>query len=71
MRDRNNHFLRVYARLKPSVTIQQAQKDMDRISAELQQEVEGQNQGHASNVIGLREQMVAGVRPSLNVLAGG
>jgi putative ABC transport system permease protein len=70
MLDRNNHFLRVYARLKQGVTIAQAQKDMDRISTELQQEVERQNLGHASYVIGLREQMVGRVRPSLLVLAG-
>src|SRR6185369_2438319 len=70
MRDRLNHFLRVHARLKPQVTMEQAQKDMDRVSAELQQEVERQNQGHASHVIGLREQMVGTVRPSLLVLVG-
>jgi putative ABC transport system permease protein len=52
------------------VSIEQAQKDMDRVSAELQQEVPGQNQGHASYVIGLREEMVGTVRPSLVVLAG-
>jgi putative ABC transport system permease protein len=65
---RVNHFLRVYARMKPGITIQQAQKDMDRISAEIQQEVEQQNQGHASYVIALREQLVGNLRPSLAVL---
>ena len=50
LRSRNNHFLRVFARLKPGTTIEQAQGDMDAISAQLRSENTG-NQGHASLVI--------------------
>jgi putative ABC transport system permease protein len=68
MRARFNHFLRVYARLKPGMTIARAQEDMDSISAQLQREVVLQNQGHGAHVIALREQLVGDVRSSLLIL---
>jgi putative ABC transport system permease protein len=68
MRARFAHSLRVYGRLKPGVTIAGAQDDMNRISAELQSEVELQNQMHGAAVISLREQLVGGIRKSLFVL---
>jgi putative ABC transport system permease protein len=48
---RFNHFMSVVARLKPGVTVERAQQNMDVISAQLQQEVELQNQGHGARVI--------------------
>ena len=68
MRARFNHFMMVYARLKPGVTIERAQENMDAISAQIQGEVELQNQGHGAHVIALREQLVGDVRPSLLIL---
>ena len=67
-RARFNHFLTVFARLKPGVTIERAQQNMDLISAQLQREVELQNQGHGAQVIALRDQLVGDVRSSLFVL---
>jgi putative ABC transport system permease protein len=68
MKARFNHFLRVDARLKPGVSIERAQEDLDRISAQLHSEVELQNQGHGAHVISLREQIVGDVRASLLIL---
>ena len=68
MRARFNHFLRVLARLKPGTTVAQAQENMDAISAQIQSEVELQNQGHGARVIALREQLVGDVRSSLLIL---
>ncbi len=68
MRARFNHFMTVYARLKPDVTIERAQENMDAISAQIQREVELQNQGHGAHVIALREQLVGDVRASLLIL---
>ena len=68
MRARFNHFLRVLARLKPGTTVAQAQENMDAISAQIQSEVELQNQGHGASVIALREQLVGDVRSSLLIL---
>ena len=68
MRARFNHFLTVIARLKPGVTLDGAQQEMDAISAQLQREVVLQNQGHGSHVIAFQEQLVGKVRPSLLVL---
>lgn len=65
---RFNHFLRVFARLKDGATIERAQQNMDLISAQLQTEVELQNQGHGAHVIRLREQLVGNVESSLLVL---
>jgi putative ABC transport system permease protein len=68
MRARFNHFLKVFARLSPGVTIQRAQEDMDRISAQLHREVELQNQGHGAHVISLKDDLVGDVRVSLLIL---
>jgi putative ABC transport system permease protein len=65
---RFNHFLFVFARLKSGVTVERAQQNMNAISAQLQQEVELQNQGHGAHVIPLRDQLVGNVRSPLLVL---
>ncbi|MBI4474073.1 MAG: ABC transporter permease [Acidobacteria bacterium] len=68
MRARFNHFLTVYARLKPGMTIDGAQRVMDRISAELQNEVELRNQEHGARIVPLREQLVGNIRDSIIIL---
>jgi putative ABC transport system permease protein len=68
MRARFNHFLTVYARLEAGITIDRAQQNMDLISAQLQREVELQNQGHGAHVIPLRDQLVGDVRSPLLIL---
>jgi putative ABC transport system permease protein len=67
-RARFNHFMSVFARLKPGVTLERAQQNMDLIAAQLHQEVELQNQGHGARVIPLRDQLVGNVRSPLIVL---
>ena len=67
-RARFNHFLKVFARLKPGITVDHAQQNMDAISSQLQREVELQNQGHGARVIPLRDQLVGDVRSSLLIL---
>lgn len=69
MNTRNNHFLPVVARLKPEVTMQQAQAEMTTISRRLADEYPD-NVGLGSKVVALHEQIVGNFRPALLVLLG-
>jgi putative ABC transport system permease protein len=66
---RGNHFLNVIARLKPGVTITQAQADMDVITGQLAQEHE-MNAGLGAKVVPMHEDAVGSYRPALLVLLG-
>jgi putative ABC transport system permease protein len=66
---RGGHSYQVLARLKPGITLQQAQSDMDSIAAQLEQQYQV-NTGHGVNVFSLHEEVVAGARPALLVLLG-
>ncbi|HYG81437.1 MAG TPA: ABC transporter permease, partial [Pyrinomonadaceae bacterium] len=66
---RGNHFLNVVARLKPGVTVTQAQADMDVITRQLAQEHE-MNAGLGAKVVPLHENAVGSYRPALLVLLG-
>ena len=66
---RNTGFLNVIARLKPNVTLQHAQADLDSIAARLQQQYP-RPVGHGARVISLHEQTVGNVRPTLLTLLG-
>ena len=66
---RDTGFLRVLARLKPNVTLQQAQTDLDAIAARLQQQYPRPS-GHGARIISLHEQTVGNVRPTLLILLG-
>jgi len=70
MQTRVNHFLNVYARLKPGVTIEQARSEMDQLGEQMMQEFPGENNGHSAYVIPLHEQLVGGLRKSLMLLFG-
>jgi putative ABC transport system permease protein len=67
--NRGGHNLRVVARLKPGVTLQQARTEMDSITAQLEQQYKV-NTGHRANVFSLYDEVVAGARPALLVLLG-
>jgi predicted permease len=69
MQTRTNHFLSVYGRLKAGMTAAAAQQYMDRIAAEIQNEVPNRNQEHGAHLQPLRERLVGDVQSSLVVLA--
>jgi putative ABC transport system permease protein len=68
MQTRLNHFLSVYARLKPGVTLSQARAEMERIGAQLRQEYPQENDNHTASVIPLREQLAGSLRSPLLIL---
>jgi putative ABC transport system permease protein len=55
------------ARLKPGVSLEQAQAELSLIAAQLQQQYPDTNAGTGGAVVSLHEQLVAGVRPALLV----
>jgi len=67
--DRAYRYLRVMARLKPRVTIQQAQMEMNTIAARLAREFPKTNKDEdATTLISLRETISGDIRPALLVL---
>src|SRR5207247_3743960 len=67
---RGNHFLEVIARMKPGITLKQAQAEMDTISARLAQQYPDYNTRIGAVVIPLHEQVVGDIKPALLVLLG-
>ncbi|HEX6976621.1 MAG TPA: ABC transporter permease [Vicinamibacterales bacterium] len=65
---RDNHNDQVIARLKPGVTVEQARKEMEVISARLEQAYPKENTGWGATVIALDEVLVGDVRSSLFML---
>lgn len=66
---RHTGYLQVIARLKPNVTWQQAQTDLDAIAARLQQQYP-RPAGHGARLVSLHEQTVGNARPALLILLG-
>jgi predicted permease len=67
---RVNHFLNVYARLKPGVTLDRARAEMDRVGALLQEQHPEANRNHGAHVSPLRDELQAPVRAGLLALLG-
>src|SRR6059058_2457218 len=67
---RGNHFLEIIARLKPGVTLKQAQAEMETISARLAQQYPDYNTRIGAVVVPLHEQVVGDIKPALLVLLG-
>jgi putative ABC transport system permease protein len=68
--DRNYHYLYVLGRMKPGVTVEQAQSGMSAIMGQLQQQYPETNAAKGANVIPLHKQLVGDVEPYLYVLFG-
>jgi putative ABC transport system permease protein len=66
---RSAHNYRVVGRLKPGVTVSQAQADMNRVAARLAKEY-ADDKDEGIRVTSLYEFLVSGVRPALSLLWG-
>ncbi|MFL6207328.1 MAG: ABC transporter permease [Pyrinomonadaceae bacterium] len=67
---RDNRYMNVVARLKPNVTLAQAQTQMDTINQRLAGEYNETNNGWRTRLTSLHEFTVGAVRPSLLILLG-
>ncbi len=67
---RGNHFLEVIARLKPGITLKQAQAEMETIAARLAGAYPVYNMRRGAVVVPLHEQVVGDIKPALLVLLG-
>ncbi len=66
--ERGGNSLRVFARLKPGVTLEQARAEMAAITSRLEEEYPGTNRDYT--VLPLKEKVVGEIRPALFVLLG-
>jgi putative ABC transport system permease protein len=66
--NRGSTYMKVIARLKPGVTLAQAQEDMSAIAARLSQEYPQTNGEVGASVVPLPEQLTGHIRPTLIVL---
>jgi putative ABC transport system permease protein len=67
---RSGHNYRVVGRLRPGVTVQQAQTEMSAIGARLEKQYPDSNEGKSVAVTPMRDDMVRGVRLTLYLLLG-
>jgi predicted permease len=65
---RQTHFLTVVARLKPGVTAQQAQKDMERVAVDLQKQYPESNAKVGAVVVPIQKEYAGDARSGLLVL---
>jgi putative ABC transport system permease protein len=67
---RRLEFLDIIARLKPGVTVAQADADVDAVLRRLAEQYPATNTSFRGEVIGLRDDLVGGVRPALFAFMG-
>jgi putative ABC transport system permease protein len=67
---RLGRFLRVVARVKPGVSLAQAQAQMDTIAAGLAARYPQMDKGWGVNVVSLRDELSGAIRPALLILLG-
>jgi putative ABC transport system permease protein len=70
MARRGGHWLVVTGRLKPGVSLAQAQAEMDTIAGRLAKEFPAENAGWAIRIVPLQKEIVGDVKPALLVLLG-
>jgi putative ABC transport system permease protein len=68
--DRGGRSLRIFARLKKSLALEQAQAEMDVICRRLAEQYPATNTKMTARVVPLQEKVVANIRPTLLVLLG-
>jgi putative ABC transport system permease protein len=66
-KDRGAHYLNVFARLKPGISLERAQADMNLIAERLEGEY---HTGHSIRLGSFKERLVGDVRPHLLLLLG-
>ena len=64
MRWHASHYLDVYARLKPGVSLAQASEEMSRIAAQIKREQPESNSGAAVLVLNLQDDLAGAIRPA-------
>jgi predicted permease len=65
---RDAHFLRVIARMKPGVTVAEAQANMDVITASLAKQYPDSNKYFGARVVSEQEELTHSIRPALFVM---
>lgn len=68
--NRGSHYLQVVARLKPAITLQQAQAEMNTIAARLAQQHPAENTNLGAAVTPLHEHVAGDIKPALLILLG-
>jgi putative ABC transport system permease protein len=69
-RVRGARYYNAVAKLKPGVTIQQAQAELDGVAERLAQQYPRTNSGQTIQLVSLRDHLAGDVRPSIGLLAG-
>jgi putative ABC transport system permease protein len=67
---RGRHYLTVVARMKPDVTLEQAQSDMLRVTADLTKQLPDLNYDQSARVVPLQQDLARNMRASLLFLLG-
>jgi hypothetical protein len=67
----NGRFLRLVARLKPGVTVEEAQRDLDRVAAEMRSALSLPDQTFQLKLAGLQADAFGDVAPALTALFAG
>lgn len=70
MKQRKAHFMRPIGKLKPGVSLAEAQADTDAIARHLEEQYPATNTGWNLRLIPLREQLVGNIKPTLFILFG-
>jgi len=63
-----SHYLDVYARIKPGVSLAQSSEEMSRIAAQIKREQPESNSGAAVLVLTLQDELAGAIRPALLML---